>query len=144
MSELFSIKTTVTVITLGILLSCVYTCVYTFKMYCKNRYVSSSDKVKIERLLRQTARWATAADQDTNPYITNLHATYAMGYLMALREIYPDHIIQSVSDINVNELDTQINKVMDSAIKSLVVTCPEGQPKNVFLASIAKEGGIYY
>lgn len=48
---------------------------------------TGKDSINIKRLVRQTARWATAADQDLNGYIANLHATYAMGYLMAIREI---------------------------------------------------------
>lgn len=46
------------------------------------------DESNIKKLVRQTARWAIAADQDNNGYIANLHATYAMGYLMATRERY--------------------------------------------------------
>jgi hypothetical protein len=58
----------------------------------------------IKKLVRQTARWATAADQDDNGYIANLHATYAMGYLMALREIYTDicHYGQCNKEISIS------------------------------------------
>lgn len=103
---------------------------------------SLSDKEKIEKLLRQTARWATAANQDTNPYITNLHATYAMGYLMALKEIYPEDVIINISGVDIGKLDREINRTMDFAISQLVKVCPDGQPKTQFLASIAKEGII--
>ena len=98
------------------------------------------DHERINKLVRQTARWATAADQDTNPYIANLHATYAMGYLMALRDSYSDTIINEEAKIDIRQLDTQINKIMDSALQKLATVCPEGNPKNRFLAAIAKEG----
>ena len=94
----------------------------------------------IKKLVRQTARWATAADQDTNGYIANLHATYAMGYLMATREIYTDVEIEKYSGINIRKFETEISSIMDDAIKKLVVLCPTGQPKNQYLASISKEG----
>lgn len=97
---------------------------------------------KINRLIRQTARWASAADQDTNPYITNLHATYAMGYLMALREIYTDNEIKKASNVDIRKLETQINTIMDNAIQLLSNVCPEGQPKNAYIAFLAKEGGM--
>jgi hypothetical protein len=98
------------------------------------------DESNIKKLVRQTARWATAADQDNNGYIANLHATYAMGYLMATREIYTDVEIEKYSGINIRKFETEISAIMDDAIKKLVVLCPTGQPKNQYLASISKEG----
>lgn len=106
-----------------------------------NIYNGLSDSQKVNKLIRQTARWATAADQDTNAYIANLHATYAVGYLMALREIYSDDEISRLSHVNVRKLDTQITQIMDNSIKKLIDICPEGQPKNKFLAFLSKEGG---
>lgn len=108
-----------------------------------NSNITKSDRDKIERLIRQTARWATAANQDTNPYITNLHATYAMGYLMALREIYSDTVIKEVSGVDIGRLDREINNTMDLALTQLSIVCPTGQPKTQFLAEIAKEGGAF-
>lgn len=106
-----------------------------------NVYNGLSDSQKVNKLIRQTSRWATAADQDTNAYIANLHATYAVGYLMALREIYSDEEISRLSHVNVRKLDTQINQIMDNSVKKLIEVCPEGQPKNKFLAFLSKEGG---
>ena len=97
------------------------------------------DKNKINKLIRQTARWSTAASQDTNPYIANLHATYAVGYLMALREIYDDKTINELGRININKLEEEVTKIMDGAISQLVQVCPEGQPKNKYLAFLAKQ-----
>jgi hypothetical protein len=100
----------------------------------------SSDKEKIQRLLRQTARWSTAAEQDTNPYIRNLHATYAVGYLLALREIYSDQTILRLTGVDVRKLETEVNKVMDNAMLEVAKVCPEGQPKSEFLALLSKQG----
>lgn len=96
-------------------------------------------KININKLIRQTARWATAAAQDTNPYIANLHATYSLGYLMALREIYSDEMINTLGNINVKKLEEEVTKIMDGAISQLIQVCPEGQPKNKFLAFLAKQ-----
>lgn len=35
----------------------------------------------ITKLIKQTARWSTAAAQDKSPLIYVLHATYRMGYI---------------------------------------------------------------
>lgn len=94
----------------------------------------------IKKLVRQTARWATASDQDSNPYIANLHATYAMGYLMATREIFTDKQINDAAEIDIRKFDSNINNIMDNAVKQLATICPEGEPKNKFLAYLGKEG----
>jgi hypothetical protein len=104
---------------------------------CERKNTKGSN---IKKLVRQTARWATAADQDENGYIANLHATYAMGYLMALREIYTDVDIKRYSGVDVRKFENEIYTIMDNAIKKLVIECPNGQPKNRYLASISKEG----
>jgi hypothetical protein len=124
---------TICYIILIILLSCIF---------LLNTYDNRlSDAQKISKLIRQTARWAVAAEQDINPYISNLHATYALGYLMALREIYPDETIIKLSNVDIRQLDMQVTQIMDDAVQKLVKVCPEGQPKNKFLAYLSKEGG---
>lgn len=98
------------------------------------------DKINIRKLLRQTARWGTAAEQDINPYIANLHATYALGYLMALKEIYTENEILKETGVDIRKLESEITTVMDNAINKLAKICPEGQPKNQYLAYLSKEG----
>ena len=98
------------------------------------------DVIKINKLIRQTARWATAADQDINPYIANLHATYALGYLMSVREIYDDATINRLSNVDIRRLETEITNIMDNAIRKLSSVCPQGQPKNEYLAYLSKQG----
>lgn len=129
-----------------VLTSIVIIVIVTINKRLKNKckYNEKLSKENLHKLLRQTARWATAADQDTNPYITNLHATYAMGYLMALREIYTDEYIMQISGIDIRKLNDNINNIMDKAILKLTVECPPGQPKKLFLASIAKEGKLLF
>lgn len=107
---------------------------------CNYNYLTESQKVN--KLIRQTARWAAAAEQDENAYIANLHATYALGYLMALREIYTDEVINKLSNVDVRMLETQVTNIMDGAVKKLVNVCPQGQPKNKFLSYLSKEGNF--
>lgn len=109
-------------------------------LYKLKKHVKEDDKIKIKKLVRQTARWATAAEQDINPYIANLHATYSLGYLMALREIYTDQEILDESGVNIRKLEMEITEVMDNAINKLAIICPGGQPKNEYLARLSKEG----
>lgn len=119
-----------------IILLVVYYLCRNFKKYGLNK----NDSIKIKKLIRQTARWGTAAEQDINPYISNLHATYSLGYLMALREIFTDEEILKETGVDIRKLELEITNVMDNAIKKLASICPEGQPKNQFLAYLSKEG----
>lgn len=112
-------------------------CVFLLTMLNKPT-CNCNDREKINKLIRQTSRWAVAAEQDTNPYIANLHATYALGYLMSLREIYSDEYIQKTVNLDVRKLETEVTKIMDDAVKKLVKICPEGQPTNKYLAFLAK------
>lgn len=59
---------------------------------------------------------------------------------MALREIYSDQMIQKVAGIDIRKVEEELTKVMDNALQQLVKVCPEGQPKNEFLASLSKQG----
>jgi hypothetical protein len=101
---------------------------------------TDTDTQRINKLIRQTSRWAVAAEQDTNPYISNLHATYSLGYLMALREIYSDDTIKNLVKIDIRKLETEVTRIMDNAVKQLSIICPDGKPKNKYLAILAKEG----
>lgn len=114
-------------------------CIFMLTMFNKP-VCKCHDTEKINKLIRQTSRWAVAAEQDTNPYIANLHSTYSLGYLMALREIYNDEYINKLSNVDVRRLETEVTKIMDDAVKKLVTVCPQGQPKNSYLAFLAKEG----
>ena len=121
------------------ILSVIY--VLSLNLFAKRYTVSKiNDIQRIYKLIRQTSRWAVAAEQDTNPYIANLHATYSLGYLMALREIYSDDTIKQLVRVDVRKLETEVTRIMDDAVKQLNTVCPEGKPKNKYLAFLAKEG----
>ena len=84
----------------------------------------------IRALFHQTARWATAATQDENPAIRNLHANYAVGYMMALKDIAREDQIERVMGIpDVRVIFKQITDVQNAALLSLVSVCPEVAPK---------------
>ena len=42
---------------------------------------------EIKTLVRQAARWSSAAKQDENPMIAVLHSNYGAGFLWALKDI---------------------------------------------------------
>ena len=56
---------------------------YLFINNSRNEIINTKNEKKfiVNKLLRQTARWSTAAKQDNNSMIAVLHANYGAGYL---------------------------------------------------------------
>ena len=121
-------------LTLSIILNLILVVV----LFSRNCDYSDPRYQNITTLLRQTARWLTASFNDTNPYISNLHANYAQGYIMALTDIYPDEMIQKVSGVDTFTLKKEVSRGQDNSVRKLVSVCPQGRPKQEFLARLAK------
>lgn len=92
----------------------------------------------IKTLMRQAARYSSAAKQDENPLIALLHANYGAGYLWAtidvasvedIKSIYPEFI-----KIRKDILDTQ-----DNITKNIVRMYPNLNTQNDLLATLAGE-----
>lgn len=93
----------------------------------------------IQILARQAARWTTAARQDANPFIANLHANYGAAYVFALRQVASDAQIRQVLGIDGADLERQIVAVQDQVAARIGRACPGIVPRGP-LAKIAKEG----
>lgn len=91
----------------------------------------------IDILVRQAARWTTAAEQDENPIIANLHANYGAGYIFALRSIATDNQIKLVTNKDAKQLENYIIKVQENILRNLIKQCPNIAPKG----KLAKIGG---
>ena len=95
----------------------------------------------ILKLVRQTARWATAAQQDQSPLVALLHANYAAGYLWALKDIASDTEINKVAGINLKQFEEHIVNVQDMTTKNVLKACPEFAGEvDLYLSTIAGEG----
>ena len=95
----------------------------------------------INKLVRQTARWATAASQDDNPVIEVLHANYAAGYLWALKDIATNNDIENATKIDMNKFQKNVVYTQDKTNKKLVKLCPNFiKTDNIYLAKIGGEG----
>jgi hypothetical protein len=95
----------------------------------------------ILKLVRQTARWATAAQQDQSPLVALLHANYAAGYLWALKDIATDTEINKVAGINLKQFEEHIVNVQDMTTKKVLKACPSFAGEvDLYLSTIAGEG----
>jgi|TARA_B110000259_G_scaffold134876_1_gene151991 hypothetical protein len=105
-------------------------------MQNKTRGINKS----IEKMIRQSARYATAAQQDKSPVIALLHANYASAYFYALKDIATESQIHNATGIDVKKFKEHVVNVQDMVTKKTSEKCPEfvGQV-DVYLAEIGGE-----
>lgn len=99
-----------------------------------------SKKEIIQKLLRQAARWSTAARQDKALMIKVLHACYGAGYLWALKEIATVEEIERNSNVDMTKFEKEITSTMDNAQMEMIRSCEKYPPKRSYLTQLAKEG----
>ncbi len=95
----------------------------------------SSDVVK---LVKQSAKWATTAQQDESPLLATLHANYAVGYLWALKDLYDTEEISKKAGVNITQFEEHILNVQDMVTKRAIKKFPEFEGDvDFYLSSIA-------
>ena len=77
----------------------------------------------IRILYRQTARYAIASTQDDSPVIRTLHANYAMGYLLALKDIATTEEFARATGSNLLRFERKVAAIQDFSTVQLVSGC---------------------
>jgi hypothetical protein len=80
---------------------------------------------QIRILYRQTARYAVASLQDESPVVKSLHANYAMGYLMALKDLATTGEFARATRDNLLTFERKIASIQDASTVNLVGDCPD-------------------
>lgn len=94
----------------------------------------------IEKLVRQSARYATAAQQDKSPVIAVLHGNYAAGYLYALKDIASESQIHNATGIDVKKFKEHVTNVQDMVTKKTIERFPDFAGEvDIYLAEIGGE-----
>jgi hypothetical protein len=96
-------------------------CIIIYLLVNQPKQVNKDDMIKA--LLRQTTRWAVASQQDKSPMVAVLHANYAIGYLMALRDIASEKEINRF--VNLYKLNKLLLQIQDAAAMKTIKYCPE-------------------
>ena len=105
-------------------------------MQNKTRGINKS----IEKLIRQSARYATAAQQDKSPVIAVLHANYAAAYLYAVKDIANESQIHNATGIDVKKFKEHVTNVQDMVTKKTSEECPNfAGDVDIYLAQIGGE-----
>lgn len=89
------------------------------------RPVSNENDKQIRILYRQTARYAVASLQDESPVVKSLHANYAMGYLMALKDLATTGEFARATGDNLLSFERKIASIQDASTVNLVGDCPD-------------------
>jgi len=101
---------------------------------------NGASKASIEKLVRQSARFATAAQQDESPLVSVLHANYSAGYLWALKDIATPKQIHNATGVDINKFEEHISNVQDMVTKKTLKKCPEfAGDVDLYLATIGGE-----
>ena len=94
----------------------------------------------IEKLVRQSARYAVAAQQDESPVIAILHANYAAAYFYALKDIASESQIHNATGIDVKKFKEHVTNVQDMVTRKTSEKCPEFVGEvDIYLAQIGGE-----
>ncbi len=89
---------------------------------------SKVDDRAIRTLYRQAARYMVASLQDESEVIQVLHANYAMGYIMALRDITTDTEFRRATGEDLDAFEHKLAVAQDVATRRLVATRPDLVP----------------
>jgi hypothetical protein len=99
-----------------------------FVLFFVYRKVSNADDETIRLLYRQAARYSVASMQDASEVIQVLHANYAMGYLLALKDLATGEDFERVTGENLLVFERKIAKNQDEATRRLVGVRPDLVP----------------
>ena len=111
-----------------------------FVLYLMMKNKTRGMNKAIEKLVRQSARYAVAAQQDESPVIAILHANYATGYFYALKEFASESQIHNATGIDVKKFKEHIINVQDMVTRKTSEKCPEFAGEvDVYLAQIGGE-----
>jgi hypothetical protein len=94
-------------------------------MYFPSDCIENNKKKMINTIIRQSARWSAAAEQDGSPVIALLHANYGAAYLWALKDIVSDTEIEESANIDILEFTKKITDIQDSATRKVSKECPQ-------------------
>ena len=92
-------------------------------MYAFRPQKASFNKI-VQIMVTQASRWSIASLSDKNPFISNLHANYGVGYLMAMRSFASDSEIKAATGVDIIKFENEVVNAQRKASQKLMKTCP--------------------
>jgi len=82
------------------------------------------DHTRMVMLLKQAARWAAAAEQDTSLLLAIMHANYAAAYLTVMKEMYDIHTLDSACGaVSFSQLEQNVMDIQNKIQGNISETC---------------------
>jgi putative exporter of polyketide antibiotics len=98
-----------------------------FVMMTRTSY-ATGDVELIRTLYRQSARYAVASIQDDAEVIQMLHANYAMGYLLALKDVASTEDFKRATGEDLISFERKIAQIQDAATTRIIKDRPDLRP----------------
>jgi hypothetical protein len=89
---------------------------------------ATGDVELIRTLYRQSARYAVASIQDDAEVIQMLHANYAMGYLLALKDVASTEDFKRATGEDLISFERKIAQIQDAATTRIIKDRPDLRP----------------
>lgn len=114
----------------GVLLLSFAIAFFNKKVYSTDMTISYSNNqiAQMQHLVSEASRWHTIAQQDTNPAIALMHATYAAAYCNAARSLMDDSEIARSAGVHMPEMSMIVSSTQQSAFQTLTQMCPAAVP----------------
>jgi hypothetical protein len=101
--------------------------VATLIILTRTSYATGDDEL-VRTLYRQSARYAVASIQDDAEVIQMLHANYAMGYLLALKDVASTEDFKRATGEDLNAFERKISQIQDDATTRIIKDRPDLRP----------------
>lgn len=86
-------------------------------------------------LVNQAVKWASMANQDSNPVYAMRHTNYANAYLIAARTLVPDSGLEQATGRDIHSLEASLRKLQSECVAVLSKTCPKTLPKGTTITN---------
>lgn len=88
----------------------------------------AANSLTTRALIKEAAQWSTIAQQDSNPLLALMHATYGTAYLNVARRLHTDSEIEAASNLRVEEFSATLLANQQAAVQKLLTLCPMSTP----------------
>lgn len=102
------------------------------RVYTQDTHIkySQSSENYASTFISEASKWHTTAQQDTNPALALMHATYADAYANAARKVMDDGQIMRSAGVHMPEMAMVISATQQKAFQSLTMMCPNVTPSD--------------
>ncbi len=100
--------------------------------WCVQDKVPKKQSQQIASILENAGQWHVASNQDQNPVVALVHASYALASARSLQHLAPEQHIAKLTGTNVGELVRHLEREQQDAMHAIFQSCPSLRPDAAF------------